>query len=161
MQNDPLESVDQSKDDVAAWSPPLTDASDIPEPDGTGEAVIPRPRTPWERVEEDGNACPGIMPFPQTPPFILISDFEPTDCPPCDAARLREGARELTERLKKDLLYKGEGVLRAESGSMSFGGGGGGTNLESVSLRGERQTTQLADSVNKDKKRSITHPAST
>ncbi|KIO05794.1 hypothetical protein M404DRAFT_504185 [Pisolithus tinctorius Marx 270] len=45
--NEPLESVDPSTDGVATCSPPpLTDLNDTPEPDGTGEAVMPRPKTP-------------------------------------------------------------------------------------------------------------------
>lgn len=45
--NEPLESVDPSTDGVATYSPPpLAEFNDTPDPDGTGEAVMPRPKIP-------------------------------------------------------------------------------------------------------------------
>jgi len=67
---DPLESVDPpSRDVVVTCSPPpLTDLSDTPEPEGTGEDVIPRPSTPLcepvPRVESGPAELAGVIGVP-------------------------------------------------------------------------------------------------
>lgn len=95
-----LESVDPSTDGVATYSPPpLAEFNDTPDPDGTGEAVMPRPKIP---VCDPVDPCWGA---PKLPVVSGVIGFESglKGCP-CEGARPSECDSELTERLKRDLV---------------------------------------------------------
>ena len=66
MGRDALESVDppSTDGDVTCSPPPLTDLRDTPEPEGTGEDVIPRPSTPLCERALSGTELAGVIGVP-------------------------------------------------------------------------------------------------